>query len=49
MAGKLRNEPPPATALSDPARKEATITQGRRQSIVLQLAGSQVRIAVKCI
>src|ERR1700759_1291966 len=32
MAGKVRNDPPPATALSVPPRKEAVISQGNRQS-----------------
>jgi hypothetical protein len=33
MAGKRRNEPPPATALSTPARKAATESQSQCQSM----------------
>jgi hypothetical protein len=31
IAGKDRKEPPPATAFSKPARKEATVSQSQRQ------------------
>ena len=33
MAGKERNEPPPATAFSTPARKAATLSQSQCQSM----------------
>src|SRR5580692_9255357 len=33
MAGKRRKEPPPATALSTPARKAATVSQNQCQSM----------------
>jgi hypothetical protein len=31
IAGKDKKEPPPATAFSKPARKEATVSQSQRQ------------------
>src|SRR3954451_12999923 len=36
MAGNDRNEPPPATALSTPARKAATTSQIQRQSMAAE-------------
>jgi hypothetical protein len=45
MAGKSKNEPPPATAFSIPARKEAAESQSQRQSI----KGGRLETSVICL
>ena len=43
IAGKVRNDPPPATAFNAPPRKAATISQGKRQSVLPTVALQVVR------